>query len=254
MNLEFLKDMSLESTEVRTRSAAVETIPMDGADLRLFSDGRIYPSAQLVEDHNLEYVAKGTDEEKDDVGNGFDIIDTKLFSGYDQSNPRLVMVALVKKNLPKVDLFGRTSYDSKTFEPKSSVIDQGAATTGVWLIELLEEVYGPIFTDDATFVDLKINVEFGVKTGNNIYHLPKKVARGEKKGEITYQRRTDTALWPLTVFEITREEVLEEVAEEEIPDTILEDLSLDDSKDLKIEEILVEDGEVQEVDEILSNL
>jgi len=210
MNLDFLNDISLTKTESRVRSASVDTTPAEGAHLRLFSDGRIFPASQLVEDHSLEYVAKG-----EEVGRGFDIIDTANFPNYPQDNPRLVMVALVDKDMPKVDLFGSVGYNPEGGAPKTSVLTQGSSTTGKWLIDLLQEVYGiaDLFVDNR-FVDLVINSDFGLTTENNIYHFPKRVNRGEHKGDVTYQRRTDTEMWPLTLL-VQPEEILEVVEQEE---------------------------------------
>ena len=196
MDLGFLNDISLVKTEAtRTRSTSIDTTPADGADLRLFSDGRIFPSAKLTADHNLEYVNKG-----DEVGNGFDIVDTAHFPNYPEGQPRLVMVALTPKDNAKVDVFGSVGYD-EAGAPKNSVLSQGSSTTGKWLITLLEEVYGEVF-NEARFVDLVISNEFALTTPNNIYQFPKRVTRGENKGEMSYVRRTDTALWPLTVLEV----------------------------------------------------
>ncbi len=216
MDLQFLNDISLVKTETKTRHTSVDTTPAQGAHLRLMADGRIFPSAQLVEDHSLEYVAK--DEE---VGQGFDIIDTSKFINYPQENPRLVMVALVDKDMPKVDLFGSVGYNPEGGAPKTSVITQGSSTTGKWLIALLEEVYGVVLFEDERFVDLIINTDFGLTTPNNIYHFPKTVNRGDHKGETTYQRRTDTEMWPLTiapssVVTVVTEPTIEEEAAAEV--------------------------------------
>ena len=195
MDLGFLNDISLTKTEARTRSASIDTTPADGTHLRLFSDGRIFPAAQIVEDHSLEYVAR-----EEEVGNGYDIIDTDHFPNYPKGNPRIVMIALVSKDAPKVDLFGSVGYDKSNGEAKSSVLTQGSSTTGKWLITLLEEVYGEeLFPEGTRFVDLVINTDFGITTPNNIYQFPKFTNRGPNKGEVKYQRRTDTELWPLTV-------------------------------------------------------
>ena len=207
MNLDFLNDISLKPAEVRATRAHVDTAPVSGADLRLFKDGRVFPSEQLVEDNNLEYVTKG-----DVTGNGFDIIDSAHFPSYPAEQPRLVMISEASKDQPKVDLFGSVGYDDDG-NPKTSVITQGSKTTGAWMIELLEEVYGEeLFPEGVRYVDLKIRTEFGLTTPNNIYLLPKKVARGANKGTITYQRRTDTTLWPLVV--LTLEEVEETVTDD----------------------------------------
>jgi len=203
MDLGFLNDISLKKTEARTRNVSIDTTPADGAHLRLFADGRMFPAAQLVEDHSLEYVAKG-----EEVGNGYDIIDTKHFPNYPEGNPRLVMVALTAKDTPKVDLFGSVGYN-KDNTAKSSVLTQGSSTTGKWLITLLEEVYGETLFGENRFVDLVISTDFGLTTPNNIYQFPKAVNRGPNKGEIKYLRRTDTELWPLTVL-VSEDTIIEE--------------------------------------------
>jgi len=195
MKLDFFNDISLKEAVVKTRGT-VNTEPEKGAHLRLFKDGRTFPSEKLVTDHNLEYVDKG-----EVTGNGFDIIDSKESPHYPQENPRVIMIALTSKSSPKVDLFGSVGYN-KDNTPKTSVLTQGSVTTGKWLITLLEDVYDiTLFPEGTTYVDLVINTQYGVTTPNNIYQMPKRVNRGEHKGEVTYQRRTDTTLWPLTIWE-----------------------------------------------------
>lgn len=218
MNLDFFTDISLTESEVKTRGT-VDTMPVSGAQLRLFKDGRMFPSADLVKNHNLEYVSKG-----EVTGNGFDIIDSQHSPHYPQGNPRVVMISLVSKSLPKVDLFGSVGYNEDG-SPKTNVISQGSSTTGKWLIELLEEVYGEELFNENKFVDLVINEQIGLTTPNNIYQMPKKVSRGTNKGNISYERRTDTELWPLTLMEeiaaddVTLPDLSNMVSEEEREDS-----------------------------------
>lgn len=211
MNLDFLNEINLVETPEKARTSRgpqVDHTPAEGATFRLFSDGRIYPSQEFVDTHNLEYVNKG-----EEVGNGLDIIDTINFPNYPEGAPRLVMVALTSKDNKKVDLFGSVGYNEDD-TPKRSVTEQGSSTTGKWLIPMLEEVYGiTLFPEGVKFVDLVVNTQFGLETTNGIYLMPKVVARGERKGEITYERRTNTKLWPLTVYEV--EDMTEEMEEEE---------------------------------------
>lgn len=196
MNLDFLSEVKLAKTEVKTRATSIDTVPATGAALRLFKDGRIFPSAQFVEDWSLEYVSKG-----EAVGNGLDIIDTDHFTSYPKTAPRIAMVALASKDLPKVDLFGSVGYNEDN-TPKTSVLTQGSKTTGAALITMLEEVYGvQLFANDERFVDLVVSTEHGLTTPNGIYQLPTKVARGDKKGQLDYKRRTNTELWALTLLE-----------------------------------------------------
>lgn len=228
MDLGFLNDISLVKTEAtRTRSASIDTTPADGADLRLFADGRMFPAAQTAEDNSLEYVAKG-----EEVGNGFDIVDTAHFPNYPKGQPRLVMIALVAKDLPKVDLFGQVGYNPDN-TPKTSVLTQGSSTAGKWLIELLKEVYDIEFAEGQKYIDLKINTAFAQTTPNNIYQFPKRVTRGENKGEMTYQRRTDTALWPLTVIETEDSEVTSESTAEPAEQTLTDNNPPDMEMDIE---------------------
>lgn len=239
MDLTFLNDISLEKTVVNTRTSSVDHVPTNGAQLRLFKDGKVFPSAQLVDDHSLEYVAKGLE-----VGNGYDIIDTTHFPNYPQDNPRLVMVAVASKDSAKVDLFSSVGYNPDG-TPKTSVLTQGSGTTGKWLITMLEEVYGEeLFPEGVNFVDLVINTEFGLTTPNNIYHLPKRVARGANKGDMTYQRRTDTTLWPLTVLTPTTDEIVEVVDEESFDNIEANDSNIEDSNE-QLTEDTVNENEVE---------
>lgn len=207
MDLTFLNTISLTKTEAkRTRTASQETTPAEGASLRVFADGRVFPSAQFTQDNSLEYVAK---DEK--VGNGLDVIDTEHFGNYPREATRILMVSLGSKDEPKIDLFKSVGYDDQG-KPRSSVLTQGSKSFGIILLEMVEEVYG-IVTKDG-YLDLVISTEHGLTTPNDIYLLPTKVARGDKKGQLDFKRRTNTILWPLTVLEVATDNSVKETTTE----------------------------------------
>lgn len=220
MNLDFLNTISLTKTEARkTRNASQDTMPVNGADLRVFTDGRIYPSAQFAQDNSLEYVAK---DEK--VGNGLDVIDTEHFGNYPREATRILMVSLGSKDEPKIDMFKSVGYDDQG-APRNSVLTQGSKSFGITLLEMVEEVYSITATEG--YLDLVISTSHGLTTPNDIYLLPTKVARGDKKGQLDFKRRTNTTLWPLTVWE-AKTDVVEPKTEAtfvaDVPQTIQEQL------------------------------
>ena len=135
----------------------------EGLAIRVFRDGSVYPSADLVALLNLEYPAavavgktalplKDGETEADtkyrtvfevanDTSMGLDIIDSGLFPAF-KVGQRVLLANVVLKSQPKVDLFGRVDYEEDG-TPKSSVLDQGSKTFGAdSLIPMLQEVYG----------------------------------------------------------------------------------------------------------------
>lgn len=233
--------------------------PPSGLVVRLWYDGAIYPSQELVDTFNLEYapvvITKGdlrpyTQEEIDKFneeqnrahdeylsklpqgqtdafkkkelkprfkpslivpkegttsGNGFDVIDSRIWGGYKGGD--ILFVSPVSKDLPKVDLFGQTKYTSPEEEgalvydakPVSSVMDQGSKTFGAdVLINAVKEVYGVVLDDDNEYVDLVVvpelksgdtSINFLEQFSRDIAHFPKRVLRGEDKGKPDYERR-----------------------------------------------------------------
>lgn len=179
------------------RVSKTQKNPAD-ADIRLFSDGSCYPSQALMAEFGLEYQDKGSDIQE----RGFDIFQTEKWGMWPASE-HFVMIAPVSKHVSKVDLFGKTSYDSKTGKPRSSVMDQGAATFGKRLIGMLEQTYGEeLFVGGSTFVDLLIVRESPVPpTTNGIYNIPKLMVKGEKQGTYSVERRENIVIYPLVVVE-----------------------------------------------------
>jgi hypothetical protein len=178
-----------------------------GLRIRLFKDGRVFPSAELVEKFDLEFRSKDSDTR----GNGFDVVRTDKYPNYPQSGyPHVILLAATKRELGKVDLFASCNYvTEKTLEkspelvlgaPVSTVLEQGTATFGATeLIPMLKEIYGFEFAEDQKFVDLEIDSSTVLETSDNIYYLPKLTTRGKDAGKYEMIRRENLQLMPLSI-------------------------------------------------------
>lgn len=158
-------------------------------------------------------------------GNGFDVADSEDFKAF-QTPQRLLIAALTPKAGLKVDLFGSVGYDDND-NPLIGVMDQGANTFGkTFLIPSVEEIYGLKFkvpgkaekkdeqgnviasaveeVAGLEYVDLLfLGVDgenssgFRLPEGKSTAFLPKRVSRGEKRGETTVVRRVNPELFVL---------------------------------------------------------
>jgi len=215
MNLDFLNDIKLDAVTPKTtvKRTATPKLP-ENADLRVFANGKIYPSKAFVEANNLEYQPKSTSEDGITTvpGAGVDIFDSTRWGMIMGKLPQeLVFCAIVPrtqpngKATPKIDLFGSCTYDEKG-QPKASVYTQGAGTYGKKeMLNTLAKVYG-IDWETTAYVDLKMDTEHTIKSPNNVYHLPKRVSSGAHKGEDTYIRRENLSIHPLVVAEVKPKE------------------------------------------------
>ncbi len=229
MSFDFLKNIKLEDnktvipTKERGKRSTMLVNPT-GLRIRLFKDGRVFPSAELIEKFDLEFRSKDSDTK----GNGFDVVRTDKYANYPQTGyPHVILVAATKRELGKVDLFASCNYvTEKTLEknpelvlgaPMSSVLEQGTATFGLTeLIPMLKEIYGFEFTEDQKFVDLEIDTETVLSTSDGIYFLPKLITRGKDAGKLEMQRRENIQLMPLSIVAEAAETVSADNAEENI--------------------------------------
>lgn len=198
ITFDFLATMELKEVDKPITALKAELQPAADADLRLFSDGAIYPSQALAEREQLEYQSKNSSTPE----YGYDVFLSSDWAQYDQSRPTIVCITKVSKHLAKVDLFSRAKYDEND-KPKSSVLTQ-KNTSGEQLIKMLETAYceegETLFDNGRTFVDLKIiNTAPVPAASNGIYLLPKQFLKGDKKGQITYERRESIQVFPLQV-------------------------------------------------------
>lgn len=228
--LDFLASVTISDDETsasgRKGGPRKERNP-EGMAIRVFKDGSVYPSSELVAQFDLEYkqavlkdkvplpLKEGETEVKysnrfeveGNPGNGFDVIDTDKYPSFKVGN-RILIISPTSKASPKVDLFGSTTYEDNG-TPKSDVLSQGAKTFGKdELIGMIEEVYGIIFakagkeaTEDSPavaavegvdFVDLALVANPG--TGEPwalpaVTYIPKRVSRGKDVGTYSVTRR-----------------------------------------------------------------
>lgn len=210
MNFDFLKNTTLNAVEktpakTSTGRIAVERNPTNGASLRLFKDGSVYPSMEAVGKYDLEY-AYSTSTDVNVTGNGFDVIDSRQWAQYPQDAQPVLFIAAVPKKSGLVDLFASAKGED------TSVMTQGSKTFGVELIVMLQEVYNveDLFATQK-YVDLVIMDNVEMPSIDGIYNVPKTVAKGENKGNITTKRRENITVNPLALFytAVTVEEEVE---------------------------------------------
>lgn len=158
----------------------------EGLTVRVFSDGSVYPSQELVNNYQLEFLPKDQN-----AGNGIDVIDSSKWTPL-QNAPRMLLFGFTHKSEPKIELFGTCRYNTDG-TPKSSVLTQGSVCKE--LLALVKE-FGWL-TEEQTFVDLKVLTQHPIKTENGVAYIPKVVDRGAKKGEETYVKRESYQMFPV---------------------------------------------------------
>lgn len=212
--LEFLKKASLVANEV-VKPAIARTVTAknrnpEEADIRIYKDGAVYPSAALVAEFDLTYRGKDVTPKGQafDVFKSSDFLNTKHWA----ADETVVFIAAVDKVLPKTDLFSGSKFDENG-EPTADVLTQGAATFGKELLETLKEIYA-IEPNEEGFIDLVIVRDIPFNTPDNIYYVPKVVSRGEKKGQSDLMRRENITLYPLVPAAMATQAEIESPAPE----------------------------------------
>lgn len=204
--LEFLKKASIVSIEA-TKSATARTTTAknrnpETADIRIYKDGSVYPSAALVAEFNLAYVGKDVEPK----GSAFDVFkttDCPHMASWGKDD-KAIFITAVDRKLPKTDLFSGSKYQDDG-SPKSDVLTQGSNTFGTdTLLPALKEVYG-IEPNEEGFIDLVIMRDASLKTDNEIYYIPKVISRGADKGKADLLRRENLTLFPLVPVAMTEE-------------------------------------------------
>lgn len=216
LNLDFLAGVELVAVE---KSAVAATAkhegPTNGADIRLYKSGKIYPSKEFAAKANLEFLPKGCTKSADGrIAMGMDIIDSTAWVNYPKGLTNLIFVMLTPKSEPRVDLFNTTHYSKEDgITPVSSVFTQGACKGAKSLVSLVKTFYG-VFEDETTkFVDLKVVENRAMKVPTGIYQIPKIIAKGDKAGELTYVRRENNlGAFPLVIFSAPKEDNEAEVS------------------------------------------
>lgn len=217
MSLDFLKNIKIDEPVIAKRTGGggrkKDWNPI-GLRLRVWKDGSIFPSQDLVTRFALEYGNKPAEKEKP-TGNALDIFKGSDFQPFSGNAMPLLFVNVTPKSDLKVDVFGSTTYNEDG-TPKSSVMDQGAATYGkAALIPMLQDVYGIVLDDTKPFVDLdflgmdgvEATQSFELPNGHKVCFVPKEVARGDKKGEMTVSRRENPLFFVLYPVQSTEAEL-----------------------------------------------
>lgn len=230
MSLAFLQTIKVEDPSLMKKSTGggrrKEWNPT-GMKIRVWKDGSVFPSKELVDRFNLEYGNQPTEEGQVETGNAFDIFSSADFPIF-KADETLLLLNVAPKSAPKTDVFGSTTYNEDG-TPKSSVMEQGSATFGkATLLPLLTSMYGVTLGDNKEYEDLILlgqggensQQAWGLPDGKTVCHVPKVVARGERKGEMSYSRRENPqffVLYPSSVLypdQKNQEEVTEVLAEE----------------------------------------
>lgn len=171
------------------------------ADIRIFKNGAVYPSAALVTRFGMEF------QDRDSVtpGFGFDVIDGRVWPNATVS---AIFVSPIRRDSPKVDLFGSTTWDANG-KPMSSVLDQGATTFGKKMLAMIAEVYNITIAEDADqdYIDLVLEEDNAFQAQldaqlQGVFHFPKTIAAGERKGQMSYQRRENAKVFGLVPVEL----------------------------------------------------
>lgn len=217
--LDFLKSVSLDETVIKAAARGAgghrkEWSPTTPLSIRVWKDGSVFPSQDLVERFDLEYgdkpLAKSIDPAETEAvqakwvqpGSAFDVFDSKDFPVF-KTPRRLILANVVPKAQGKSDLFSSVGWgeDGKIL---NSVMTQGSNTFGKSdLLPMLKEVYGIELNDENPHVDLIVIGQDGEKAMKHFAiekgfcFVPKKYSRGKEKGKDTVVRREDPWLFIL---------------------------------------------------------
>jgi hypothetical protein len=184
MSFNFLTNLVLEDT--RNTKVQRKTLPQ-GLTIRVYANGSVYPSQELIDKFNLEYPLKKDMETN--PGNGFDLIDSSEWTPT-KNYPRVILLGLVPRSEPKVDLFSLARYDEEG-KPKASVLTQGTVSAN--LLDMVRSL--GYLTEGQRYCDLKLEVDKPITLKDGIAFVPKVVEKGDRKGEATYERREDIVIY-----------------------------------------------------------
>lgn len=183
-----------------------EVAGLKGNVVRLYANGEVYPSKDLVDKFNLEYGRKG------EGGNGFDVVDSTEWKPTEKLQ-RTIFFGVVSKDQPKVDLFAQVRYNEMD-EPINSVRTQG--TKSKLLVDVARSMG---WLTDQKYVDLEVVTSYPVTAKDGISYVPKQVERGEQKGAKTYERRENVTFFPVTVINFNQVETTTQTNVEETTPT-----------------------------------
>lgn len=188
MDFSFLTNLTLVDTG-RMRQPK-ERNPK-GMSVRIYANGEVYPSEELVKKYYLEYINKDSTEK----ANGIDVVDSSEWTPL-AGKPRMILFGVTPKSEAKVDLFKTCRFNDDN-TPKSSVVSQGA--TSEILLELVRSM--GYITDQQKYVDLVLLEQYPITPKDGLSFIPKTVESGTKKGERTYERRENVTYYPVVTSE-----------------------------------------------------
>jgi hypothetical protein len=228
MNFDFLNNITLEAVETKkTTKKIIVKLPPNNVDLRVFANGKIYPSEAFAKKYELDFSPRVTVTADDGStktivqGCGLDIFKSEDWHMWPKEAPSLLFATVIPKSEPKVALWGSCQYDTEG-APKSSIMTQGTNTfSKTILLNYLKDVLNVVW-EATEFVDL-VMAETAVPSPNDsgVFYLPKTVTSGPRKGEPDAVRREGISIFPLVLAEKEAEEVVQEqevVADIEITD------------------------------------
>lgn len=194
MNFDFLKDIVVDTPvkSVATKSNIAKN-PENGMTLRVFANGKVYPSQELVNAVGLAYQPKGSEN----PGMGFDIFRSSKWIGFPETPQECLFIAGVSKSLPKVDLFGSCTFNEDG-TPKTDVMTQGGGKFGKELAGMVEGVFG-ITIPQGGYVDITINTDITIPSTTGFYQLPKTSKKADGSIVDTTVRRENISIFPMSL-------------------------------------------------------
>lgn len=211
MSLAFLKEIKVEETVVPKRAGGgsrKQWNPTTANTIRIWKDGSVFPSADLVERFSLEYGNKPAEaaegEKKEKIsGNAFDVFSSENFPTL-KTPQAVILMNVAARAAGKTDLFGSTGYNEDG-TPKSSVMDQGSKTFGKEdFLPMIETVYSQTPNEDGYIDMILVGTDgeaatqpFTIPGEKKICYVPKAITRGEKAGEVSTVRRENPVLFIL---------------------------------------------------------
>lgn len=203
MSFDFLKSIRFKE-ETPAEKPSVGKNP-EGLALRVFTNGKVFPSPQLVEKFKLEYGVEGEC--------GIDFFTAHNWGIYPKTSPNIIFIAFTPRTQPKIDLF------SIRRNGTTSVMDQ--APSSPELLEAIKLVQPSTDLVANKFVDLVVE-DIAVQPEDGICYMPKTVVRGERKGQLEAFRRENVTLYPvrIVVATTTVENASDDVEQEDLVSTL----------------------------------
>lgn len=186
---EHLKGLVVKDTKETAKRTTQSKTPT-GLTLRLYNNGKVYPSQELVKEFSLEYQPNTPETFP---GCGLDLVDSLEWGPF-KDQPRMLLVSPVNRSKSRVDLFSACRHNEDN-SPMSSVLTQGAPSDA--LLELARSM--GFITEEDKWVDLAVLTEYGIKTSDGIAYVPKTISKGLNVGKKDYERRENSTFYPVAV-------------------------------------------------------